>query len=66
MCHAPARLFEIKERGYLRIGYHADLVLVRPNTLWIVDKQQILSKCAWSPLEGHQFNWKVEKTFVNG
>lgn len=66
MCHAPARLFEIKKRGYLRVGYHADLVLVRPHTPWTVDKQYILSKCAWSPLEGHQFNWKVEKTFVNG
>lgn len=66
MCHAPARLFEIKNRGYLRVGYYADLVLVKPNSPWKVEKQNILSKCAWSPLEGHRFNWKVEKTFVNG
>lgn len=66
MCHAPARLFQIKERGFLRPGYRADLVLVRPQTPWEVTSERILSKCGWSPLEGHTFNWKVEQTFVNG
>ena len=66
MCHAPARLFAIKDRGYIRPGYQADLVLVRPDTPWQVGPENILSKCGWSPLEGHTFHWKVEHTFVNG
>lgn len=66
MCHAPARLFQIKERGYLRPGYKADLVLVRPDTPWTVTGDNILSKCGWSPMEGHTYRWKVEQTFVNG
>lgn len=66
MCHAPARLFQIKERGYLRPGYKADLVLVRPDSPWTVTPDKILSKCAWSPMEGHTYRWRVEQTFVNG
>lgn len=66
MCHAPARLFQIKERGYLRPGYWADVVLVRPDTSWKVTADTILSKCGWSPMEGHTYHWKVEQTFVNG
>lgn len=66
MCHAPAQIYRINERGYIREGYRADLVLVRPNTPWEVTTDKILSKCGWSPLEGHTFDWKVEKTFANG
>ena len=66
MCHAPARLFQIKRRGYLRTGYKADIVLIRPNTPWQVTSDTILSKCGWSPMEGHTYRWKVEQTFVNG
>ncbi|MCD8310197.1 MAG: dihydroorotase [Prevotellaceae bacterium] len=66
MCHAPADLFHIQGRGYLRQGYRADLVLVRPHTPWEVTPCVIQSKCEWSPLEGTTFHWKVEKTFVNG
>lgn len=66
MCHAPARIYGICQRGYIREGYQADLVLVRPNSPWEVTTDKILSKCGWSPLEGHTFNWKVEKTFANG
>lgn len=66
MCHAPAQMYEIKKRGFIRKGYHADLVLVRPGNPWTVTTDCILSKCKWSPLEGHTFNWKVEKTFANG
>ena len=67
MCHAPARLFEIKHRGYLRKGYKADMVLVkRIPEGWTVTKDLILSKCKWSPLEGETFHWKVMKTLVNG
>ncbi len=66
MCHAPAQIYRINERGYIREGYRADLVLVRPNTPWEVTTDKISSKCGWSPLEGHTFDWKVEKTFANG
>ncbi len=66
MCHAPAELFKIKERGYVRKGYYADLVLINPNKCWQVSSENILYKCGWSPLEGQQFSHSVVKTFVNG
>lgn len=66
MCHAPARLFGIDRRGYIEEGYHADMVLVRPNARWSVTPEIIKSKCGWSPLQDHEFQWKVEKTFCNG
>ena len=66
MSHAPAQMYEINNRGFIHKGYQADLVLVRPNSKWTVTTDCIVSKCQWSPLEGHTFNWKVEKTFVNG
>ena len=66
MCHNPARLFEVRQRGFLRKGYHADMVIVRPNSAWTVTKDTILSKCGWSPMEGHTYNWKVEKSICNG
>src|SRR5699024_7343970 len=66
MSHSPARLYEIQNRGFIHKDYQADLVLVRPDSKWTVTTDCILSKCKWSPLEGHVFNWKIEKTFVNG
>ncbi|MDR1719821.1 MAG: dihydroorotase [Dysgonamonadaceae bacterium] len=66
MCHAPAELFRIKKRGYVREGYFADLVLVDPNCRWTVSKHNLLYKCGWSPLEGETFSHQVVKTFVNG
>ena len=66
MCHAPANLFRIKDRGYIREGYYADLVLVNPNADWTVSTDNIYYKCGWSPLEGQAFSNKVIKTFVNG
>ena len=65
MCHQPAHLFGIQQRGFLRPGYKADLVLVRPET-WTLHEEAVLSKCGWSPLEGHTFHWRVQQTFVNG
>lgn len=66
MCHAPADCFQVKDRGYLRIGYHADLVLVNPNKPYTVSKENLLYKCGWSPLEGMTFNTSIDKVFVNG
>lgn len=65
MAHAPAILFQIDKRGFIREGYHADLVIVeeRKNT---VDKASILYQCGWSPFEGEDFSYIVSKTFVNG
>ena len=66
MCYNPASLFEIRHRGFIREGYQADLVLVRPNTAWVCTKHVIQSKCGWSPMEGHMFLWRVERTLCNG
>jgi dihydroorotase len=66
MCHAPADCFQVEKRGYIREGYHADLVVVDPESPWAVEKQNILYKCGWSPFEGIEFNSKVVFTFVNG
>ena len=66
MCHAPADLFRLKNRGYIRPGYYADLVLVNPNQSWVVSKENLLYKCGWSPLEGQRFSHRVVTTFVNG
>ena len=66
MCHNPARLFGIEHRGFLRPGYRADVVLVRPNTGWTVTRSVILSKCGWSPMEGHTYLWQVQQTLCNG
>jgi len=66
MCHAPADLFRIKKRGYIREGYWADLVLIDPKTICKVKKDNIYYKCAWSPFEGMEFHNSICKTFVNG
>ena len=66
MCHNPADLFGVRNRGYLREGYQADIVLVRPNCGWTVTKDVIKSKCGWSPMENHMYLWRVERTICNG
>lgn len=66
MCHAPTRLFSVRDRGFLRPGYKADLTIVHKGEPWVVNKDVIESKCGWSPLEGHTFRWKVEHTLCNG
>lgn len=66
MCHAPATCFQLKERGFIRSGYFADLVVVDLEKSWRVEKDNILYDCGWSPFEGETFKSSVEKTFVNG
>jgi len=66
MCHNPAILFDIDRRGYLREGYYADLVLVKPNSPWTVSNENIVALCGWSPFTGTRFSNSVKKTFVNG
>lgn len=66
MCHAPADLFHIEKRGYIRPGYFADLVLIDPNRHYTVTEENILSKCGWSPFTGYTFAVTVESTYVNG
>lgn len=65
MCHAPARLFDIEGRGFIREGYQADLTLLR-HTPWEVTSDCIQSLCGWSPMEGQTLAWHVERTWVNG
>lgn len=66
MAHAPATLFEINERGYIREGYFADLVVVDSNSNHLVTKESLLYKCGWSPFEGYNFSHSIDRTYVNG
>jgi dihydroorotase len=73
MCHNPAILYQIENRGYVREGYAADLVLLKqnpnvniPTQEFTVNKSNLLYKCAWSPMEGHTFSYAPSKVWVNG
>ncbi len=65
-CHAPADIFGVKDRGYVREGYYADLVIVDPNEPYRVASSNLLSKCQWSPFEGHKFSASIDTTIING
>ena len=64
--HAVADIFGVKERGYVREGWYADLVIVDPNKPYRVESSNLLSKCQWSPFEGHEFSASIDTTIVNG
>lgn len=66
MAHAPAKLFKINERGYLRKGFKADIAIVKSNEPWKLTEDIIQSKCKWNPMQDHEYNWKVVHTFCNG
>ena len=66
MCHNPARLFEVSGRGYLRPSYAADIVVVEKGRPWQVTEEVIQSKCKWSPMMGHEYQWHVRDVFCNG
>lgn len=66
MCHAPARMFQVAGRGFVREGHRADLVLVDLDAPWTVARENLLYKCGWSPMEGQRFRSRVRKTWVNG
>ena len=65
-CHAPAVLFGVEQRGFIREGYWADLVVVDPKKPYAVQPGNVLYQCGWSPLEGHTFSSTIERTFING
>lgn len=65
MCHNPAQLYRIDRRGYIRKGYYADLVLVKPEE-YVISKENILYKCGWSPLEGEKMNYSIDTVLLNG
>lgn len=66
MCHAPAKLYHIADRGFIRPGYKADLVILNGDCEWTVTDSVVLSKCGWTPMKGQKMHARVEKTFVNG
>ena len=66
MCHAPAELYRIDHRGYIRPGYYADLVVVSPDTPYTVTDNMALSRCGWTPLDGTVLHNRVIMTYING
>lgn len=66
MSHNPAKIFKIENRGFIKVGHYADLVLVNAGLPWSVQKDNILSKCGWSPFQGFTFKSRVTHTIVNG
>ena len=66
MAHNPAKLFDIKDRGYIKKGYFADIVLINSNKKTHITKESLFSKCGWSPFEGETFDNEIVATYLNG
>jgi dihydroorotase len=66
MCHNPAKIFKIENRGFIKVGYYADLVIVDPAKPWTVKNENIMYKCGWSPFLGTTFKSRISHTFING
>lgn len=66
MCHNPARIFGVNERGFLREGYKADIAIVSPCEEYVISDRDVQSKCGWTPLDGRAATWKVMHTLCNG
>ena len=66
MAHNPAKIFKIEKRGFIKVGFYADLVIVNIGLPWSVKKENILAKCGWSPFEGYTFKSRITHTIVNG
>ena len=66
MAHNPAKIFKIEKRGFIKVGYYADLVILNPGLPWTVKKENIFAKCGWSPFEDVTFKSRITHTFVNG
>jgi dihydroorotase len=66
MAHNPAKIFKIEKRGFIKVGYYADLAIVNSGLPWSVKKDNIFAKCGWSPFEDFTFRSRITHTFVNG
>jgi dihydroorotase len=66
MCHNPALIYRVRNRGFIREGYKADLCIVNPDEPWTVTRENLMYKCGWSPFEGRTFRSRVKQTIVNG
>ncbi len=66
MCHSPAICFRLKRRGFLREGYFADVILVDPDSEWVLGRESIFYKCGWSPLEGRKLKGSIRQVILNG
>lgn len=66
MSHAPATLLGVDRRGYIRVGYHADLVIVKPHSPYSVNDHDVVSRCRWTPLNGETLHNQVISTYING
>lgn len=66
MSHNPAKIFNIEKRGFIKKGFFADFVIVKKSKEYILNKDEVISKCGWTPYEGRKYSWRIESTYSNG